>query len=90
MIVEWTESARRTFSKIKSDYFTAEETIAYKIGLLQRVESKIIYVGSSMPSKRYPNTYYCIIDKYIVSYKILNNGEKYVITSFKHSALKNR
>jgi hypothetical protein len=29
-----------------------------------------------------------IVDRYIVSYKVLDKGERYIITSFKHGAMK--
>jgi hypothetical protein len=41
-----------------------------------------------MPSREYSNTYYCMVDRYIVSYKVLDQGERYVITAFKHMAMK--
>ena len=87
MIVEWTESARKRFKQIQSDHFTTKETIAYKIKLIQRVEAKVVLMGKSMPSREYRNTYYCMVDRYIVSYKVLDNGERYTITSFKHGAM---
>ena len=58
----------------------------YKIGLIRRIEAKVVHMGTAMPS----NTYYCIVDRYIVSYKVMENGERYIITSFKHGAMKRK
>ncbi|MBA2944182.1 hypothetical protein HZF08_38560 [Paenibacillus sp. CGMCC 1.16610] len=90
MIVQWTETARNRFRQIKSDHYSEQETIDYKIDLLRLVEQKVVSMGTMMPSREYNNTYYCIVDRYIVSYKVLDNGERYVITSFKHGAMKRK
>jgi hypothetical protein len=45
-------------------------------------------MGSIMPSREYRNTYYCIVDRYVVSYKVLDKGERYVITAFKNMAMR--
>ncbi|SDT24945.1 hypothetical protein SAMN05444162_3552 [Paenibacillaceae bacterium GAS479] len=60
----------------------------YKIKLIKRVEEKVVSMGMILPSREYRNTFYCIVDRYVVSYKVLDNGERYVITSFKHGAMK--
>jgi hypothetical protein len=86
--VQWTETARNRFRQIKSDHFSEMETIEYKINLIRRVEQKVTSMGTMMPSREYRDTYYCMVDRYIVSYKVLDNGERYVITSFKHGAMK--
>ncbi|WP_339321890.1 type II toxin-antitoxin system RelE/ParE family toxin [Paenibacillus sp. FSL W8-0194] len=88
MIVQWTETAVRRLHQIKSDHYTEQETVEYKINLIRRVEDKVIRMGTTMPSREYRNIFYCMVDRYIVSYKVLNNGERYVITSFKHGAMK--
>ncbi|AIQ34718.1 hypothetical protein R50345_08890 [Paenibacillus sp. FSL R5-0345] len=88
MIVQWTETAVHRLHQIKSDHYTEQETMEYKINLIRRVEDKVISIGTILPSREYPNTYYCIVDRYVVSYKVLDNGERYVITSFKHGAMK--
>jgi hypothetical protein len=87
LIVQWTETARNRFRQIKSDHFSEQETIDYKINLLRLVEQKIVRMGTMMPSREYRDTYYCMLDRYIVSYKVLDNGERYVITSFKHGTM---
>lgn len=78
----------RRLQQIKSDHYTQQETIDYKISLLRRVEEKVVNMGTTMPSREYRNTYYCMVDRYVVSYKVLDQGERYVITSFKHVAMK--
>ncbi|BBI32269.1 hypothetical protein [Cohnella abietis] len=88
MIVQWTETARLRFQQIKSDHYTQQETIEYKINLIRRVEEKVVSMGTIMPSREYRNTYYCLVDRYVVSYKALDQGERYLITSFKHGAMK--
>ncbi|MCF2939589.1 type II toxin-antitoxin system RelE/ParE family toxin [Paenibacillus alkaliterrae] len=88
MIVQWTETARRRIQQIKSDRYTQQETIDYKIKLIRRVETTVVNMGTTMPSREYRNTYYCIVDRYVVSYKVMDKGERYVITSFKHGAMK--
>ena len=60
----------------------------YKINLIRRVEMKVATMGTLIPSREYRNTYYCFRDRYVVSYKVLDKGEHYVITSFKHGAMK--
>ncbi|EFM10106.1 hypothetical protein PaecuDRAFT_3065 [Paenibacillus curdlanolyticus YK9] len=60
----------------------------YKINLIKRVEDNVMSMGKILPSREYRNTYYCIVDSYIVSYKVLDKGERFVITSFKHGAMK--
>ncbi|MEN1985376.1 hypothetical protein [Paenibacillus hubeiensis] len=74
--------------QIKSEHFTDQETMEYKMNLIRRVEQKVVTMGTLMPSREHHNTYYCIVDRYVVSYKVLDNGERYVITSFKHGAMK--
>lgn len=74
--------------QIKREHFTDQETMEYKINLIRRVEEKIVTMGTMLPSREYRNTYYCFVDRYVVSYKLLDNGERYVITSFKHGAMK--
>lgn len=74
--------------QIKSEHFTDQETMEYKINLIRRVEEKIVTRGTMLPSREYRNTYYCFVDRYVVSYKLLDNGERYIITSFKHGAMK--
>ncbi len=88
MIVQWTDTARRRLGQIKSEHYSEQETIDYIISLLQRVEQKVISMGKIMPSREYRNTYYCMVDRYVVSYKVLDHGERYVITAFKHMAMK--
>ncbi|MBE9912543.1 type II toxin-antitoxin system RelE/ParE family toxin [Paenibacillus donghaensis] len=88
MIVQWTETAANRLRQIKSDHFTEQETREYKLNLIRRVEEQVVKMGTIMPSREYRNTYYCIVDRYVVSYKVLDNGERYVITSFKHGAMK--
>ncbi|MBJ9988888.1 type II toxin-antitoxin system RelE/ParE family toxin [Paenibacillus sp. S28] len=90
MIVQWTETAANRLRQIKSEHFTEQETREYKISLIRRVEEQVVKMGAIMPSREYPNTYYCIVDRYIVSYKVLDNGERYVITSFKHSRMERK
>ncbi|WP_161408911.1 hypothetical protein [Paenibacillus silvestris] len=67
MIVQWTETARNRFRQIKSDHYSEQETIDYKIELLRQVEQKVVSMGTMMPSREYRNTYYCIADRFIVS-----------------------
>lgn len=62
----------------------------YKIDLIRRIEAKVVHMGTAMPSREYPGTYYCIVDRYIVSYKVMENGERYIITSFKHGTMKRK
>ncbi|TXK71768.1 hypothetical protein [Paenibacillus sp. N3.4] len=88
MIVQWTETVRSRFQQMKSDHFTQQETIDYKISLLHRVEQKVVHMGTIMPSREYRNTYYCMVDRYVVSYKVLDQGERNVIASFKQVAMK--
>lgn len=88
MIVQWTETARRRLGQIRSEHYSEQETIAYKINLIRRVEQKVVHTGKSMPSREYRNTFYCMVDRFVVSYKILDNGERYVITGFKPMAMK--
>lgn len=87
-MVKWTATAMNRLRQIKSEHFTDQETMEYKINLIRRVEEKIVTMGTLLPSREYLNTYYCFVDRYVVSYKLLDNGERYVITSFKHSAMK--
>ncbi|MGC5771063.1 hypothetical protein [Paenibacillus pabuli] len=87
-MVQWTATAMNRLCQIKSEHFTDQETIEYKINLIRRVEQKVVTMGILMPSREYRNTYYCIVDRYVVSYKVLDKGERYVITSFKHGAMK--
>lgn len=87
-MVQWTATAMNRLRQIKSEHFTDQETMEYKMNLIRRVEQKIVTMGTLMPSREYRNTYYCIVDRYVVSYKVLDNGERYVITSFKHGAMK--
>lgn len=88
MIVQWTETAINRLRQIKSDHFTDQETIDYKVNLIRRTEAKVVTMGMTMPSREFRNTYYCIVDRYVISYKVLDNGERYVITSFKHGAMR--
>ncbi|MHA6482851.1 type II toxin-antitoxin system RelE/ParE family toxin [Paenibacillus sp. strain BS8-2] len=88
MIVQWTESAMKRLRQIKSDHFSDQETVEYKINLIRRTETKVVSMGMILPSREFLNTYYCFVDRYVVSYKVLDNGERYVITSFKHGAMK--
>ncbi|UOK65252.1 type II toxin-antitoxin system RelE/ParE family toxin [Paenibacillus sp. OVF10] len=87
-MVQWTATAMNRLRQIKSEHFTDQETMEYKINLIRRVEEKIVTMGAMLPSREYRNTYYCFVDRYVVSYKLLDNGERYVITSFKHGAMK--
>ncbi|WP_405143775.1 hypothetical protein MHI48_09380 [Paenibacillus sp. FSL H7-0942] len=87
-MVQWTATAMNRLRQIKSEHFTDQETMEYKINLIRRVEEKIVTMGTMLPSREYRNTYYCFVDRYVVSYKLLDNGERYVITSFKHVAMK--
>ncbi|TDL67941.1 type II toxin-antitoxin system RelE/ParE family toxin [Paenibacillus amylolyticus] len=87
-MVQWTATAMNRLRQIKSEHFTDQETMEYKINLIRRVEEKIVTMGTMLPSREYRNTYYCFVDRYVVSYKLLDNGEGYVITSFKHGAMK--
>ncbi|WP_405172198.1 type II toxin-antitoxin system RelE/ParE family toxin [Paenibacillus sp. FSL H8-0280] len=87
-MVQWTATAMNRLRQIKSEHFTDKETMEYKINLIRRVEEKIVTMGKMLPSREYRNTYYCFVDRYVVSYKLLDNGERYVITSFKHGAMK--
>ncbi|OPG98529.1 hypothetical protein B2I21_09285 [Chryseobacterium mucoviscidosis] len=88
MMVQWTATAMNRLRQIKSEHFTDQETMEYKINLIHRVEQKAVTMSTLMPSREYRNTYYCIVDRYVVSYKVLDKGERYVITSFKHGAMK--
>ncbi|QSF46543.1 hypothetical protein [Paenibacillus tianjinensis] len=88
MIVQWTETALNRLRQIKSDHFTEQETMEYMINLIRRTEVKVVSMGTIMPSREYHNTYYCFVDRYVVSYKVLDNGERFVITSFKYGAMK--
>ncbi|MDT0121887.1 hypothetical protein Q9R46_04495 [Paenibacillus sp. RRE4] len=86
-MVQWTATAMNRLHQIKSEHFTDQETLEYKVNLIRRVEQKVVTMGTLMPSREYHNTYYCIVDRYVVSYKVMESGERYVITSFKHSAM---
>lgn len=88
MLVQWTETAIRRFQRIKSDHFSDQETVQYKLDLILRVEEQVIKMRTIMPSREFKDTYYCIVDRYIVSYKVLDRGERYIITSFTHGAMK--
>ncbi|MEF3352105.1 type II toxin-antitoxin system RelE/ParE family toxin [Paenibacillus sp. GYB006] len=90
MIVEWTNTAVTRLHQIKSEHYTEQETMEYKIDLIRRIEAKVVHMGTAMPSREYLGTYYCIVDRYIVSYKVMENGERYIITSFKHGAMKRK
>lgn len=81
-MVQWTATAMNRLRQIKSEHFTDQEAMEYKINLIRRVEEKIVTMGTMLPSREYRNTYYCFVDRYVVSYKLLDNGERYVITSF--------
>lgn len=87
-MVQWTATAMNRLRQIQSEHFTDQETMEYKINLIRRVEQKVTTMGTLMPSREYRNTYYCIVDRYVVSYKVLDKGERYVITSFKHGTMK--
>lgn len=87
-MVQWTATAMNRLRQIKSEHFTDQETMEYKMNLIRRVEEKIVTMGTMLPSRAYRNMYYCFVDRYVVSYKLLDNGERYVITSFKHGAMK--
>ncbi|BCG58261.1 type II toxin-antitoxin system RelE/ParE family toxin [Paenibacillus sp. URB8-2] len=84
MEVVWSNRAAKSFSKIESIHFSQEETTAYKLKLLQRIEDKVLRSGKQFPSRTYENTYYIRIDSYIVSYEPSSDGSKYIITAFKH------
>jgi len=85
MIVEWTAPALKRISKIKSKYFSSQETDEYRIGLVKRIEQKILLMGTVFPSRYFNNTYIVYIDQFIVSFRPSKDGTKYTITALKHA-----
>ncbi|MEK4273005.1 hypothetical protein [Paenibacillus sp. FSL R7-0026] len=61
-MVQWTATAMNRFRQIKSEHFTDQETMEYKMNLIRRVEEKIVTMGTMLPSREYRNTYYCFVD----------------------------
>jgi hypothetical protein len=72
------------FLRIKSKYFSPEETDEYRIELVNRINNKILRTGALFRSRYYKDTFIVYIDQYIVSFRISDDGSKYTVTALKH------
>jgi hypothetical protein len=90
MKVKWTKQALEGFSNISSPHFTSEETIQYKKSLVNRIEEKILFLGTSIPvtERGWEGSYKIIIDKYIVYYSFTDKRTICYIEYFRHGKQK--
>ncbi|MBU9723834.1 MULTISPECIES: type II toxin-antitoxin system RelE/ParE family toxin [Bacillaceae] len=86
MKILWTEEARSNFRKIKSRYFSNEETRQYKKELAFKIQDKIISIMEAMPANEpeWKGSYRVLIDNYIVIYSFSEDRKICYIKAFKH------
>lgn len=84
----WLESTKEAFENIKSDHFSYNETIQYNLTLLERIEKKIITVGTSTRADKpeWKRSHKVHVDKFIIYYSFSHDKQTCFIEYFKHSS----
>lgn len=84
----WLENTKESFENIKSKHFSYSETIEYKLNLLERIEDKIITLGTSTRADKpeWKGSHKALIDKFIIYYSFSDDKQTCFIEYFKHSS----
>ncbi len=87
--IRWSRRALGTISSLTSARFSVDETIEYRRRLLQMVESKIMLLGASMPSRdeQYRGTFFVLVDRYKIYYKLSNDGKIAFVQTARHTRM---
>jgi mRNA-degrading endonuclease RelE of RelBE toxin-antitoxin system len=84
----WLENTKGSFENIKSEHFSYSETIEYKLNLLERIEEKIITLGTSTRADKpeWKGSHKAHVDKFIIYYSFSEDKQTCFIEYFKHSS----
>lgn len=84
----WLENTKESFENIKSKHFSYSETIKYKLNLLERIEDKIITLGTSTRADKpeWKGSHKVHVDKFIIYYSFSEDKQTCFIEYFKHSS----
>lgn len=87
--VRWSRRALHTISSLASPRFSDDETTEYRRRLLQMAESKVILIGASMRSRdeQYKGTYFVIVDRYKIYYKLSDDGKIAFVQTARHTRM---
>lgn len=84
----WLENTKESFENIKSQHFSYSETIEYKLNLLERIEDKILTLGTStrVDKPEWKGTHKVLVDKFVIYYSFSDDKQTCFIEYFKHSS----